>query len=61
MDTLFQLFEYLLTGMQSVFGFVMTLPSLLMVCVQAFPPILSVVLVSFFGCILAIRVLELLP
>lgn len=61
MDTVFQLFEYLLTGMQSVLSFVMTLPSLLLVCVQAFPPVLSVVLISFFGAILAIRVLELLP
>lgn len=61
MDTVLQLFEYLLTGMQSVLGFIMTLPCLLLVCVQAFPPVLAVTLVSFFGCILAIRVLELLP
>ena len=61
MDTVFQLFEYLLTGMNSVLGFIMTLPQILTVSVQAFPPFLGVILISGFTCILAIRVLELLP
>lgn len=61
MDTVFQLFEYLLTGMQSVMGFIQTLPQMLSVCVQAFPPFLGVYLLGCFAIILAIRVLELLP
>lgn len=61
MDTVLMLFEYLLTGMQSVMGFIQTLPQMLSVCIQAFPPFLGVYLISCFACILAIRVLELLP
>lgn len=55
------LFEYLLTGMQSVMSFVQSLPQMLSVCVQVFPPFLGVYLLGCFGVILAIRVLELLP
>lgn len=61
MDTVLQLFNYLLTGMQSVLGFVQTLPQIFSFCVQAFPPYLGVYLLICFGLILAVRVLELLP
>ena len=50
-----------MSGVQSVFSFLLEMPSLLSQCGNAFPPVLYVYLLAAFGVIIAIRVLELLP
>lgn len=61
MEIVSQLFGYLLTGMESVFGFISLLPSIFTIVFSVIPVAYSSFLLVCFGIIIAIRVLELLP
>lgn len=61
MEVVSQLFGYLLTGMESVFGFISLLPSIFSTVFTVMPASYSSFLLVCFGIIIAIRVLELLP
>lgn len=61
MEVIVNFIKLLVSGVQAIISFLIQLPSVLAVCVQAFPPALSVLLLSCFGLIIAVRLLELLP
>lgn len=61
MQVIIEFFQLLMSGVQSVFSFLLEMPSLLSQCGNAFPPVLFTYLLAAFGVIIAIRVLELLP
>lgn len=61
MEVVSQLFGYLLTGVESVFGFISQLPSIFSTVFTVIPDSYSSFLLVCFGIIIAIRVLELLP
>lgn len=61
MQVIINFFTLLISGVQAIISFLTQLPAILAVCVQAFPPVLATLLLSCFGLIIAIRVLELLP
>lgn len=61
MQVIINFFTLLISGVQAIISFLTQLPAILTVCVQAFPPVLATLLLSCFGLIIAIRVLELLP
>lgn len=60
MSVIVEFIQLLMTGVQSVFSFITTLPTLFQ-SITAFPPILYTTLLAGFGVIVAIRCLELLP
>lgn len=60
MSVLIEFVQLLMSGVQSVFGFITTLPTLFS-SITAFPPILYTTLLAGFGVVVAIRCLELLP
>lgn len=61
MQVVIEFFQLLMSGVEQVFSFMTTLPEIMSTCVTAFPPVLSTYLLVLFACIIAIRVLELLP
>lgn len=61
MQVIIEFINLLISGVQQVFSFILTLPQILSTCVTAFPPVLATYLLVAFGVIIAIRVLELLP
>lgn len=61
MEVVGELFGYLLTGMEAVFGFISMLPSIFSTTLSILPTAYSSFLLICFGMIIAIRVLELLP
>ena len=61
MEVVVNFVKLLISGVQAIISFLLELPSILAFCVQAFPPALSVIFISVFGIILAVRALELLP
>lgn len=61
MQVIINFFSLLLDGVQAIMQFMTQLPEIFALCVQAFPPALSVYLLAGFALIVAIRVLELLP
>lgn len=61
MEVVSQLFGYLLNGMESVFGFILMLPSIFSAALTVMPTSYSSFILICFGMIIAIRVLELLP
>lgn len=61
MQVVIEFLQLLMSGVEQVMSFLISLPDLLSVCVTAFPPILSTYLLAGLVCILCIRLLELLP
>lgn len=61
MEVVSQLFGYLLTGMEAVFGFISLLPDIFSTALSVLPTPFASFLLVCFGIIIAIRVLELLP
>lgn len=60
MQTIIEFINLLITGVQSVFGYLAMIPTIFS-SITAFPPVLYVFLLAGFGVIVAIRALELLP
>ena len=61
MEVIINFISLLISGVQAIMSFMVQLPSILALCVQAFPPALGVYLLAGFALVLCIRLLELLP